>query len=341
MAWIEFHQTLRNEPKVYRLVELWGVSKADVIGTLALFWWWVLDYAVDGVLTVPPAQIAAGAEWKGDPKQFVATMIDAGWLKRSEGHLVVNAWDKYSIHYQGTLERRDRKTRQILERVQNWRSGVTAVSGDSTREKPLNLYDVTRGGALHAGLLPPPETLPPLPPTSFIDNEALSKVSAPAAESPESKPLILTHVTQCNAATNQPTYQPTNLPGLGETTADPNVPQNGTPKGVHGLIDIFFQMLEKKIGEPPGDFNGGAAAKGFKKLRKDFDDAEIAKRFAPWFASNQKFIVRRNWCVEEFFKHFNALKDGPIFEVMLPNVSKRRDDGRFAAVTTRTYSADD
>ncbi len=51
MAWIKSHQNLSNHPKVLKLCNRTNKNKAEIIGYLHLFWWWVLDYAEDGDLS--------------------------------------------------------------------------------------------------------------------------------------------------------------------------------------------------------------------------------------------------------------------------------------------------
>ena len=76
MAWIESHQALREHPKVYRLMDLLGISKLDVIGHLHLLWWWCVDYAPDGLLHYSPLQIARAAEWTGSVNSRSSLLVN-------------------------------------------------------------------------------------------------------------------------------------------------------------------------------------------------------------------------------------------------------------------------
>lgn len=99
MAWIESHQTLREHPKVYVLVDALGVSKAQVLGHLHLLWWWCVDYALDGVISQNDVAIARAAEWTGEPKKFVEALVGAEFLDRADGVLTIHDW----LEYCGTL----------------------------------------------------------------------------------------------------------------------------------------------------------------------------------------------------------------------------------------------
>ena len=51
MAWIESHQKLKEESKLFDLAATMGWSKAEAIGRLHMFWWWCVDHAEDGDIT--------------------------------------------------------------------------------------------------------------------------------------------------------------------------------------------------------------------------------------------------------------------------------------------------
>lgn len=51
MAWIKSNQNLKEHPKLLMLCDKTGWGKAEAIGRLHMFWWWVLDYAEDGDLS--------------------------------------------------------------------------------------------------------------------------------------------------------------------------------------------------------------------------------------------------------------------------------------------------
>lgn len=121
MAWIESHQTLREHPKVYVLVDALGVSKAQILGHLHLIWWWCVDYAPDGVISQNDVTVARAGEWTGDPKQFVTALVTAGFIDRVDDVLVVHDWGEYRLHYDLVRERQSRQKEQTRERVRLFR----------------------------------------------------------------------------------------------------------------------------------------------------------------------------------------------------------------------------
>lgn len=93
MAWIESHQTLRDHPKLYKIVDSLQISKPQAVGHLHLFWYWCVDYAPEGVLkSFSDIQIARASCWESDAKMFVTALIDAGFIDRKDGVLTVHDW---------------------------------------------------------------------------------------------------------------------------------------------------------------------------------------------------------------------------------------------------------
>ena len=50
MAWIESHQALERHPKILQLRTVLGIPLDECLGRVHRFWWWCLDYALDGDL---------------------------------------------------------------------------------------------------------------------------------------------------------------------------------------------------------------------------------------------------------------------------------------------------
>ena len=104
MAWIESHQELRQHPKVIKAARALGISKVAMIGHLFCLWWWALDYAQDGDLSVyDPEDIALAAEWEGDANAFIEALTEAarigerpGLLEYKEGALFIHDWWDYA-----------------------------------------------------------------------------------------------------------------------------------------------------------------------------------------------------------------------------------------------------
>ena len=97
MAWIEFHQSLISHPKTKRLARRLGLPIPAIVGHMACFWCWCLEYAQDGNLSRYDAEeLADAAMYQGeDSEGFVAALIDAGFLEKVDG-LQVHDWHDYA-----------------------------------------------------------------------------------------------------------------------------------------------------------------------------------------------------------------------------------------------------
>ena len=94
MAWIESHQALAGHPKVLDLAYRMGWSLDETIGKLHRFWWWCLDYAVDGDLRKYNESVLAGCV-DLPPEQaseFVNSMVAARWLDRKPYFRIHDWW---------------------------------------------------------------------------------------------------------------------------------------------------------------------------------------------------------------------------------------------------------
>lgn len=102
MAWIESHTALQSHPKLIQFRGKMRWSKNEAIGFLHRFWWTVLDYAPDGVVsTLSPSVMSEVLEMSED--QFVsalAAMEEFGFVDRnSAGLLVVHDWWDFAHRY--------------------------------------------------------------------------------------------------------------------------------------------------------------------------------------------------------------------------------------------------
>lgn len=114
MAWIESHQTLRNHPKLARLCDKTGWSRAEAIGRLHMLWWWCLDYAETGDLTRlsvdSPRTVQDAMEVDLEPRELLKILVETGWIDQKNDKIIIHDW----MLFAGNLYR-DRE-RKRLER---------------------------------------------------------------------------------------------------------------------------------------------------------------------------------------------------------------------------------
>ena len=96
MPWIESHQELERHPKTLDLMNQMGWDVDTTIGKLHRFWWWCVDYAEDGDLRKHNDNrlSAAVGVLPSASKQFMAAMVQSGWIDR-EPYFRVHDWWHY------------------------------------------------------------------------------------------------------------------------------------------------------------------------------------------------------------------------------------------------------
>lgn len=149
MTYIESHDSLREHPKTRRAARALGVNRAQFIGHLHMLWWWAMEYADDGDLSVfDPADIADGADWDGDPDQFVDALLNAGpgdstgFLAYTPEHrLVIHDWNDYA----GKLIERRRANRERMrsKRAEHVQDTCDAQSPHVQSDRNLTYPTVT------------------------------------------------------------------------------------------------------------------------------------------------------------------------------------------------------
>jgi hypothetical protein len=109
VAWIESHQEIAYHPKTRKLARRLGVGIPQAVGHLHLLWHWALSYAEDGDLSRHSDEdIAIGVMWEGDEAEFVAALVDAGWIDDDLRSL--HDWGDYAGRL---IERRKRNAERM------------------------------------------------------------------------------------------------------------------------------------------------------------------------------------------------------------------------------------
>ena len=132
MAWIESHQTLRDHPKIYALMDKLKISKPQAIGHLHLLWWWCVDYAQTGVFSLySNAQIAQAAHCTGDAQKFIDALVETKFLDKV---IIVHPKDKRYKKFIGQEFAVELLVRQLLDRGAHLLHGL--LVGVLSRRQP-------------------------------------------------------------------------------------------------------------------------------------------------------------------------------------------------------------
>ena len=110
MAWIEFHEGLREHWKVQRLADALGGEYLYALGAISCLWLWCVQYAQDGELKAfTDAEIRLAARTKSE-KFSKKTLIACELLNAKEQ---INDWRKHGIKL---LESRRKRQREYMQR---------------------------------------------------------------------------------------------------------------------------------------------------------------------------------------------------------------------------------
>jgi hypothetical protein len=137
-TWIKSHQSLREHPKTRKLARRVG-GLPQAIGHLHCLWWWAMDYAPNGDLTKFDAEdIAIGAEWEGDPKEFIGHLVACGFLENGDG-LCIHDWWEYGEAIIAQREANRERARAAYEKKKtaDWQS-TRSLRADYTQSTGLD-----------------------------------------------------------------------------------------------------------------------------------------------------------------------------------------------------------
>jgi DnaD/phage-associated family protein len=117
MAWIELHQSVRDNKKTMRLSKLLKINKIQAVGHLVFLWLWALDNCQDGDLSkLTDDEIADAAGWEGESALFVDSLKTARYIDKDTMEL--HDWFEYAGKL---IAQREIQREQTNERVKRYR----------------------------------------------------------------------------------------------------------------------------------------------------------------------------------------------------------------------------
>lgn len=133
MAWIELHQEVTRHPKTIRLCAALKISRPTAIGHLCCLWTWAVDFlGKDGDMEDLQAfDIAAAAEWNGDPDLFANALVKTGWLDLvNESQDLIGEAARYRIHNWTKYISR------LIDRREQWRNSKVKTRKNDPEVSP-------------------------------------------------------------------------------------------------------------------------------------------------------------------------------------------------------------
>lgn len=131
MAWIESHTSLERHPKLLLLKSRMRWSRNESVGFLHRFWWTVLEYAPNGVISaLPPAVMSETLDMNVDEyERLLIALEEIGWIDRVGTRLQVHDWLDYARMYL-----RDNKFKNKPEKFKEVESLYEIVPADALRK---------------------------------------------------------------------------------------------------------------------------------------------------------------------------------------------------------------
>jgi len=127
-----------TSPKMFDLASRLGVSRFAAIGIVTLMRDFAAIHSPAGDIGKwPDGSIAGACDWNGDAATFVASLVDAGWLLRDEGHrLLVSDWETECEQWVGL---RVRKLKLAFAKPTMGRSAEAPAGSSAGGSLPLTL----------------------------------------------------------------------------------------------------------------------------------------------------------------------------------------------------------
>jgi len=137
-AWIESHQTLKDNPKTSKLSSLMGWDLDITIGKLHRLWWWCLDYCPDGNvsrLSADMVAIAIGLP-PNDGEKLIKSLYNAGFLDKTlKKQFLIHDWLDYAGRYlrDSRYKRNPDKYKEIKDLHETVVSRLSAIDNGKSK----------------------------------------------------------------------------------------------------------------------------------------------------------------------------------------------------------------
>lgn len=246
-TWIKSYTTRPGHPKVVRMMAITGWTVQEVLGSLDCLYYWVANYAEDGILEKFDAETIgfAATQNKSTALSFYKAAIDARLIEENPRR--IHAWLKY---FWAFLKNKYRKER--IERLDEIKSIWTKIEAESMNgsAKPS-----AKPKAAPKPPAPPPPPAPKEPPKEKIPDPLID----PEGKAPPK---------------HEPPW-PTNAPEskddetMGPAEPDPLLGKSKTLQGVAAGKTATEAVAERDKPNPKP-----------KKKRKKSDQQLVLERFA-------------------------------------------------------------
>jgi len=163
MAYVEWHDTVRNHHKTNALMLALKVTRREAVGIIGCISSWAIQYRPGGIIDRKLIHLAV--EWEGDPAHLLAALLSCEWLDPIDDTSVqIHDWEEVTRGYKKA--RSDwQKTKDKAEKAKTKRLlGAESALAMSERTNEQNEQNEMNGNAATAAHLTSPQTKPAKPP---------------------------------------------------------------------------------------------------------------------------------------------------------------------------------
>lgn len=146
MAYVEWHDTVRNHFKTDALMLALDVKRREAVGIIGCLSSWAIQYRPGGIIERGLVKVAV--EWEGDGEKLVKALIESGWLDISEDpkKVAVHDWKDITSGYRKARADAARKRREYRESLHgDSTEGSESLHGDSTESRARRAPRGTNG----------------------------------------------------------------------------------------------------------------------------------------------------------------------------------------------------
>jgi hypothetical protein len=95
-----------EHPKTLKLARKLGLPSWAAVGLLEVFWHWCSRYAITGLITAAPDDVADGIRYTGDADALFAALLESGWIDaHPNGYTVHDVADHADNTWKANLKR--------------------------------------------------------------------------------------------------------------------------------------------------------------------------------------------------------------------------------------------
>jgi len=163
MSWSQLHGGAQCHPKIVALEGLLGISELEARGIALGLWGWTIQWEPSGDLSKhPPASIARGLAWTGDPNALISALIEVRLLDREGDRLLLHDWMDYAKGWKEAVRSRKNRDKEARKKSRTRTHSVPYESGSNTPVSPsLSLSQISSEGGV--GGAPPEPAVITLP----------------------------------------------------------------------------------------------------------------------------------------------------------------------------------